>query len=477
MLFLLAWLTYASFTNGLGNPNTFSRVALAVSLGSFGEVSTDPFANLSEDQSFLAGHYYSDKAPGMSFLALPVVASIEAAYERPDSAGAGLERYPWIDNDGRLLLGISTLERVAPTFSSGVLTALEVVALYVVAIGLTGNVGAALFAALVFGFATPAWGWATTIFGHASAGAFLFFTFAIVHRFSAEPGDAQGRHVVLAALAGLCAAAAITVEYTAVLAVYLILLYALWLSGPVPTRTRLQMIGAATAGGLIGLAPLLVYHTVAFGTPLTPGYTHIVGFDGLSGGTFGIGMPDPWVLGRILVGEKRGLLWLSPILVLFPLALYSMWRRGSQSLALVLAAIALSYFLLNSSYEYWSGGWSTGPRHVTPSLGFLCLPFATLWVEAGRRLRVILLLLFATSILFSLACVSVTMTAAWDYDWLLWDRILPAFFAGDIPAAVFAGELPLSPTQAALPGLTALLPLVALWAAAAKCLTQALKTP
>jgi hypothetical protein len=483
-LFLLAWLTYASFTNGLGNPNTTSRVALAVSLGSFGEVSIDRFANLSEDQAFLAGHYYSDKAPGMSFLALPVVAATETAYRRLGGADARPAGYPWVDDDGNLLAAISTLERVAPTFTSGALTALEVVALYVVAVGLTGSPGAALFAALVFAFATPAWGWATTLFGHSSAGAFLFFAFAIVHRFGGEAGaeaeDAGrgtgGRHVIQAALAGLAAAAAITVEYTTVPAVYLILLYALWQSGPVPTRARLQRIGAATAAGLVGLAPLLAYHTVAFGTPLTPGYTHVVGFDSMSNGAMGIGTPDLSILARILVGERRGLLWLSPILLLSPLAIYAVWRRGLQSLALLLSAIGLSYFLLNSGYAYWEGGWSTGPRHVTPSLGFLCLPFAVLWDGAGRRLRIALMLLCAISVVFSLACVSVTMTAGWDYDWLLWDRILPSFLAGDIPAVVFAGEVPLSPDRALLPGLAALAPVIALWAIMASWLARNLET-
>lgn len=467
-LFLLAWLTYANFTNGMRNPNTFSRLALAMSLAEFGEVAIDPFANFSEDQSFFDGHYYSNKAPGMSFLVLPVVAATGVLFEARNPEAAAEAGYPWVD--GRdLLAGLPVLERYTPVFTSGPLTALEVVALYVVGVVLTGQIGAALFAALVFGFGTPAWGWATTIFGHAAGGAFLFFAFALVHRLGAgsDPaGPADGRDVWWAALAGVCAAAAITIEYTAAPATLLIALYGLWRTRSVPAAPRLRMIGAAAAAGACALAPLLAYHTAAFGTPFTNGYAYQLGFQETRSGFFGIGIPDPKVLGLLLLGDKRGLLWLSPILLLTPLALHAMWQRGHRATSLLLTSIGLCYFLMNAGYVNWGAGWSTGPRYVTASLGFLCLPFAVLWQGAGRALRATLVVLFAVSALFSLASASVTMTADWSFDWLLWDFILPRFLAGDVPA-VFLGHR--------LPGLTYLVPLLAFWALAAWWLAREIR--
>jgi len=457
-LFLLAWLTYANFTNGLGNPNSFSRMFLAVSLGAFGQVSTDRFANLSQDQSFFDGHYYSDKAPGMAFLALPVVVATGAVLAARDPEAAAREGYPWIDN-GNLLVGIRVFERVAPVLTSGSLAALEVVALYVVAVGLTGSIGAALFAALVFGFATPAWGWATSFFGHASGGAFLFLAFALIHRL----GDAGRRDVLSAALAGVAAAAAITIEYTAAPATLLIAVYGLWRTRSVPVASRVGVIAAGVSAGAVTLVPLLTYHTAAFGTPFTVGYAHIVGFEGLSKGLFGVVMPEPRIVGRILVSGHRGLLWLSPILLLTPLALHAMWCRGLRAASLLITAIGLYYLLFNANPEHWAGGYSTGPRHMTAALGFLCLPFSCLWDGAGRVLRVILIASFATSAMISLASASVTMTAAWDFDWLVWDLILPRFFDGDVPAVVLGRDLPELVPGVSLPGLTSLLPLLAFW--------------
>jgi hypothetical protein len=77
-------------------------------------------------------------------------------------------------------------------------------------------------------------------------------------------------------------------------------------------------------GGFLGLLPLLVYDQLAFGSPFTLGYSTVVGFEGMQQGFFGIGWPKPRVLVSILFGRYRGLLPLSPVLVLVPVGLYAM---------------------------------------------------------------------------------------------------------------------------------------------------------
>src|ERR671937_319293 len=64
-----------SFAYGEGWPDV-SRLALTQSVAYDGTLRIDRFARQTEDRADFGGHSYSDKAPGVSFLALP---SLEAA--------------------------------------------------------------------------------------------------------------------------------------------------------------------------------------------------------------------------------------------------------------------------------------------------------------------------------------------------------------------------------------------------------------
>src|SRR5919201_3425451 len=64
-----------SFAYGEGWPDV-SRLALTQSVAYDGSLRIDRFARQTEDRADFGGHGYSDKAPGVSFLALP---SLEVA--------------------------------------------------------------------------------------------------------------------------------------------------------------------------------------------------------------------------------------------------------------------------------------------------------------------------------------------------------------------------------------------------------------
>ena len=143
-----------------------------------------------------------------------------------------------------------------------------------------------------------------------------------------------------------------------------------------------------------------------------------LGFEGMQQGFLGLTAPDPLVLWRILFGFKRGILWLSPVLVLVPLGLWWGWRSGRlRAETAVCIAVIAYYFLLNASYFYWSGGSSVGPRHTMPAMFFAALPLMLLWQQAQGPLRQVLRGLSALSLFFSLACGAMTMsvTAAWRF--------------------------------------------------------------
>src|SRR5690606_40984765 len=67
-LFLLFSL-YAG--KNFGNPNSVTRIGLSHALATRGELTIDGVARHTMDKAFYRGHYYCDKAPGISLLCVP----------------------------------------------------------------------------------------------------------------------------------------------------------------------------------------------------------------------------------------------------------------------------------------------------------------------------------------------------------------------------------------------------------------------
>ena len=81
---LALFLSMAYFYQGGGwNPN--SRMNLVRSLGDEGSWSVDTWAHNTGDRAKFGEHYYSDKAPGVSYLALPFYSLYRLFFGTPSS--------------------------------------------------------------------------------------------------------------------------------------------------------------------------------------------------------------------------------------------------------------------------------------------------------------------------------------------------------------------------------------------------------
>src|SRR5262249_44163060 len=60
------------------NNQDSSRVAGTYSIVLHGKLNIDPYWKQTIDRAFAGGHWYSDKAPGMSLLAIPAVEAVRA---------------------------------------------------------------------------------------------------------------------------------------------------------------------------------------------------------------------------------------------------------------------------------------------------------------------------------------------------------------------------------------------------------------
>lgn len=421
-LFVLSLATFAALTpQATDNAQVVSRLALTLSIVERGEVAIDRFAPLTIDKAAFAGRFYSDKPPGHSFLALPAALLVRHVLGRMDAEPA--------------LNGPAFRRHVAAVtvLTNGLLSALAVAALFLTAVRLGAGRQGALFGAVALAGATPFLGWSTAFFAHSVTASLLFFAFGwIVLAFTAPPPRVPPAPAALGL--GLLLGCTLAVDLTAAPMVAVAGIGALALTRRHQRAGMPEVVAGLAAGGLAGVAPLLIYNQVAFASPFRLGYSSVVGFEGMKQGFFGISWPDPLVAAELLFGLYRGLLPVAPILVLVPLGLWRMWRRADLRPAAVVVVLALACFLsINAGYHYWSGGHSTGPRHMTAALPFLALALAFAW---PNRAPLPTLALLAASIAVSLACAAASMFSPEHLAVPLLEHVLPNLARPGVPLRI-----------------------------------------
>ncbi len=420
LLFALVWLSCAWFGSWPFNPNNATRLFAAIAIAETGDASIDGFADMTIDKARFDGRFYSDKAPGMTLMAVPFVAAVNAVTGIESNqvqrvfGGAGVDRY------------LTLRQRVVTTLVVAVLTALAAVALLDLVGGITGSRGGGLFAALAYGLGTPVWGWSTTLFGHAPVAALLVIGAWAVWRGTQPDTARRGRFVLVA---GLALGWALVVEYGALLTALPIGLWALWRTRGWAIADKLRLYAIAVAAELGALLPLLGYNLLAFGTPFRLGYSGVIGFEGMQQGLFGLTYPKPHVLYEILFGSRRGMLWVAPVLLLAPFGVWTLLRRPStRDVAVMALAVAVTALLYNAAYVYWDGGNSTGPRHAVPALGFLAIGIGALWASADRWERALAAPLLAASIAINLVIAATEIMAPSDIKNPLRDHLWSRLF-------------------------------------------------
>ncbi|HEY4045052.1 MAG TPA: hypothetical protein VGM32_24850 [Rhodopila sp.] len=431
------------------NSNVISRIGLTLGIVERHELTIGPLADYTIDRALVGGAYYSDKAPGLSFLAVPVTFVADRLL-RWRATGRTVDRPgPFLS----VIIYCATLGTVS------LIAAGAVAALYNWCRSRNASHAGSVLAAVTLGFATPFWGWASVFFGHAASGGLLLLGFAEISTAVQLSRPRHWRSMLRASLAGLALGAAFVVEFPAGPVVAIIgFCCAGWaLAKPDRWSLMTRVFVPAAAGLAAAIVPLLLYNLVAFGSPWKIGYMGVQGFPGMETGLLGVSWPSFKVAVELLFGWNRGLLPLAPVMALFPVAVIVCIREPPWRLVAIVAVLVFAYYLaMNAGYVYWNGGDSTGPRHLVAALPFMALPFARLWDASRRPMRVILIPLLIASILLSLVCVSVDMWISPDFHRPIFEALGPRFLYGDLDRALTFRLLGMN-------RVVALLPLAAVW--------------
>lgn len=419
-IFILVLLSALFFSPGdlQGNANTVSRMGTIFSLVQEGSFRIDRFAPYTTDRAEVAGHSYSDKAPGQ-----PLVALVPAAATIAIWTFLGFPEEPIIGNNYTPTYMAALWVSIA--FTSSLFTSLAAVWVYILARHLGASAYGAAYASLGYGLCTPALGWAGVLFSHGMVAGCVFISFALV-AVKWDAGLAARNSLKTGAYSGVLMGLAVVTEFTAVLpaAIMAVLL------GSSP-RHRDMFLGYV-CGALPFGALLAIYNAHVFGSVTALSYGSVVGFDAMRNGSYGIGRPRIGIIFELIMGKKRGIIWISPWLILTPIAFWSAMRIWGYRVALTALCVVMAYLFLNAGYHYWDGGWSTGPRHMVAALPFLCLLFAALWDESSPTMRIGMLTLIGISAALSIVCASVGMAAPGHFSFPLKEYLIPNFVAGRV---------------------------------------------
>ena len=319
-----------------------------------------------------SGLLYSAKAPGTSYLGVPVYAAVKAAYSiagKPLSKDATIW---WLRLGAVVLPSIlflwlfyAFLGRFVP----------ERWIRDVVTIGL--------------GLGTMHLTYGMMFAGHVLASAALFGAFALIS--TARAPSAQRRALRFAG-AGLLVSASVAFEYPTILMTLPVLIFAL------VARPGWRGVAAFAAGGLPPFVGVAAFHQVAFGAIHKTPYTTLenTGFvRDIAPGFMGLHSPTLEAFWGSFFVPFNGMFFFSPWMALIlPAAAWAMTRavrtrRGSigpdpaRAEVAVALWVALLYAVFITCHSLWRGGWTLGPRYI---VGFVPFAAFAIGVVASRLL-------------------------------------------------------------------------------------------
>lgn len=351
--------SYAYFFGGSGF-NQNATFDLTRSLVERQRLDIDPYAANTADVSFHGGHVYSNKAPGLAFVAAVPYAVIHALHGAPRST-----------------LELNLALYLCTVVVCGISGALIGVLLYLAVVRRGGDASTAYTIALVTGLGTPLFAYSTMLFAHVPSALLVLSAWLLL----------DGTFARRPFVAGIAIGAATCINYLCAPLVVLLLLL---------SRNRRDAL-RFVAGGMPFAVTLAAYQLAAFGSPFRTSIATMNPAFIERGAMLGIfHLPHLDALWGITLSPYRGLFYISPIL-LVALAGILASRKWMIAAAFVLL------LLLNASFNGWHGGYAVGPRYLVVAIPLLALGIACMLPRA----RLLAAIAGGVSLLFNFAVTAV----------------------------------------------------------------------
>jgi hypothetical protein len=371
LLVAFAYLSVFPYCPKINNPNENVRVYMTRALVEYHTLDiskvesewgwvNDKAKSTTKNTTRTGTRLFSSKAPGASFLGVPVLAAQTWLWHR----------IGW-QSPSKLatILALRLFAVMVPLL--GFLWALS---RYFRRLSQSRAVGDLLLVAVALGSMFYPYG--IHFVGHSLAAASSFGAFMAL-----APGGRITAERHRAVLGGFLAGLGVLFEYQNLLVAILLTVYV------VAQRPRLLLY--FVLGALPGAALLAGFHTLCFGHPWDFPYGHLENLEyqttGHGRGFYGLSLPAARPLLGVLFLPGFGLLTCSPFLAVAVVALIYMIARGPRAEGLLCAAIAVLLWIFLAGIPNWRGGWSVGPRYIVAVVPFLTVTLAYAWPRVARR--------------------------------------------------------------------------------------------
>ena len=390
-IFLSALIIYLYFTHWSGWNET-TRIDLTQAIIDEGKITIDSYFINSGDRAYYYGHYYTDKPPGTSIVAILPYALSKAFLFLPLPINL-LPRFQGdvvtLSNDSGVpivlepILLSQTLELAmifVTLFVSALPAALNVVLLYHLLKDFNKNEHIRLIITITYGLGTLAFPYALVFLPYSIGISLTLLAFYIIQHAKSN----KNRYLLAGALTSL----AITFDSVFCLTLASFFVYIIH-KNKYPSFFFL-------IGVLLGIIPLVSYNLNAFGsffmgnnildknvwdeqfrvyeTIKQDSFNHFI--LQILPSDYDVKF-NPQIILQILLYPYRGLFFYYPLLLFSLVGLYSMWRNLRSEFYLIFVMSVLFVLLHSLLFFNWHGGKFFGPRFFTPLIPFLMLPIAT----------------------------------------------------------------------------------------------------
>ena len=279
---------------------------------------------------------------------------------------------------------------VMQAFLMAPLSALSVVVMFFILANLTKSTQKALMLALLFGFATPVFYRTAQLNHNLLEGIFAFFAFVLLWRPWDTP-EKPGKPYYLTA--GLIAGWTIVLDYSGIIVVLIIGLYAFfrWYSQPREER-RLADLARFGIGIMISALVLLGYQWLAFGNPFYPAqhYMPQTTFSGY--GYQGLDWPQLDLIWLLSFGSQYGIFISAPLLLLvlyIPGWLNNKIRLIGKLETWTILFFSIALLLFTAANQFSRMQFNSGIRHIVPVIPFLFLIAAGVYLRLPTWLAIV----------------------------------------------------------------------------------------